>query len=62
MFNDRIRRLIQGIVLTAISFSVFAGCTDMEQRYREGPGWIQEAEQQRRELERQGFPQYSPPL
>lgn len=57
-----IRRLIQAAMLIAISISTLSGCAEMERHYREGPGWIAEAEKQRKELQRQGFPQYSPML
>ncbi|MFN0302867.1 MAG: hypothetical protein ACKVQU_21235 [Burkholderiales bacterium] len=60
MITDWIRRLVQVAVLMASSFAILSGCADMERRYREGPRWIEEAEKQRRELQRQGFPQYSP--
>ena len=56
------RRLLQATMVITASISLLSGCADMERRYREGPGWIAEAEKQRQELQRQGFPQYSPML
>jgi len=48
--------------LAVPSLLALGGCAEMERRYREGPKWQAEDEAMKRELERQGFPQYSPPL
>ncbi len=62
MFIHWIRRVIHAAVLAVIAATMFGGCADMDRRYREGGRWIAEVEKERRDLEKQGFPQYSPPL
>lgn len=62
MFIHWIGRCIHAAPLMVIAATMFAGCADMDRRFREGARWIAEAEKERRDLEKQGFPQYSPPL
>jgi hypothetical protein len=55
------QRWIAVIVLGSLGTGV-AGCAELQMRYPQGLKWHLENEAHKKELERQGFPQYVPPV
>ncbi len=50
---------VKKLVLTLSLLSLITGCADLRYRYDQGLKWHLENEAAKRELDQQGFPQYT---